>query len=61
MQVIHWKGQLSDKHFQYNYVYIFLHSLPVVDKESELITGVTHYEFKIIQALHTVDNPKTVQ
>ena len=45
-QVIHWKGQLSDTHYQYNYVYIFLHSLTVVDKESGLITDVAYYKFK---------------
>ena len=48
MQVMHQKGQLSDTHYQYNYVYlfIFLHSLTVVNKELGLITDVTHFKFR---------------
>ena len=38
MQFIHWKGQLSDTHYRYNYVYISCTVLSAADKESGLTT-----------------------
>ena len=61
VQVILWKGQLSDTHYQYNYVYISC-TAELVDNESELITQtwrITNSE--IIQALLVVGNHETVQ